>query len=135
MLDEYEQEIIDTKIEKKAITIVVIYMANIHGQEDRIRNNRIAEMIEQNLEEDTPAIVIGDFNGRLADLGYQRVDENGRRIELIAERKDLIIMNRDEIWQGTVRLSRYDVYSTIDFMMINQKMNRKIKTMKIDEQK
>ena len=63
------------------------------SEKDRERNDKIIELTEQEITDTIPFMIIGAFNGHLPDLGYQREDENGKRVEEFIERNDMIQMN------------------------------------------
>ena len=87
---------VEINIGNIVMTLITLYLSIVYNEKDRARNNKIIELVEQEITDTVPVMIIGDFNGHLADLGYQREDENGKRLEQFIERNDLILISLRE---------------------------------------
>ena len=102
------------------IKIVLVYFSVRGKPEDRIRNSKIKQDIEKILQNwDKPLILIGDFNGHIQGIGYQREDENGRIILDFVGRYKLNLLNLDERCIGEATWENKGRRSTIDFVLVN----------------
>ena len=69
----------------------------------------------------TAMVILGDFNAHLGYLGQQAENANGRLVQDMIEREDLILLNIDEECRGTYTWRRGEMQSAIDFVMVNDK--------------
>ena len=80
--------------ENLCISILVVYMSVLNKPEDNIRNNNIKKLLEQAIEDcDEATLVIGDFNGHIEEIGYQKENKNGKLMKSIIERNNLYLLN------------------------------------------
>ena len=85
--------------------------------------------------DELPDQIICDFNGHIGGLGEQREDTNGRMIKEWMSHKEMILVNIDGKCEGEITWQRNEMKSTIDFVVVNEKMYELIIGMKIDEKK
>ena len=140
-LEEVEnrnKDIMIIKGERKGIKfkIVLLYLSVINKRpEDEIRNERIRKEIEKEMEkEETPTMIIGDFNGHVEGLGYQREDKNGKTVLDWASKYNMVLLNQDERCSGEITWSRNNQFSVIDFVLVDEGLYKYYKNMKIDEE-
>ena len=82
-----------------------------------------------------PLLIIGDFNGHLRCLGYQREDVNGEMIINWMNQHSLTLLNIDEKTKGIVTWQRANQRSTIDYALVNNEMYNMFSKMNIDEER
>ena len=124
------------KIENAKTKIILVYLATGSSNESRERNNRIKEELEETLnesEDDEGIIILGDFNGHISEIGKQKEDRNGKIMKQIADLYNLSILNLEEKCIGSKTWGQKDVTSTIDFVLVNNKMRNQFNEMRIDE--
>ena len=121
------------KFQAMAICIVLIYMST----NDKARNKEIKQKAEAIIkkEEEHPLLILGDFNGHLGFLGPQQCDENGRMVVNWLDEHNLVLLNADPNCTGETTWSRGEQKSSIDFMLVNQKLYQNFYSMDIDEDK
>lgn len=127
------------KIEKGnfIFKIILLYFSVINKRpDDENRNSAIKKGIEKEIErEEIPLLIIGDFNGHLQNLGYQREDKNGKIVREWAAKYNLVLLNEDEKCEGQKTWERGEQYSTIDMALVDEKLNKIIRKIWIDEKK
>lgn len=103
---------------------------------DKARNLSIRDEIEkiiENLNEDFPLIVTGDFNGHVGFKGEQKLDENGKMIIEWMEKYKLTMLNDDVKCQGEYTWRRENQKSIIDYALVSNGFYNRFLEMKIDE--
>ena len=80
-----------------------------------------------------PLLVVGDFNGHIHCLGYQREDTNGAMIMEWLNHYNLSLLNINEKTRGVVTWERANQKSTIDYALANGEMHSLFQEMIIDE--
>ena len=129
-----EIPIIDLEFE-----LVVTYWRT--GNEAEVGNyngeisKEIGEIVRKTRMEEKNLIVMGDFNGHLGYVGYQEENRNGRIVNDLIWRSDLILVNIDEMCRGTYAWERGEQKSAIDLIMTNNKIYNLIESMIIDEER
>ena len=132
------QDILNINVEDNNFTmnIILIYMSVINKPEDKQRNIKIKKALEEALEDNGHAtLVIGDFNGHIEEIGYQKENNNGKIMKNIIERYNLSMLNLNDNCTGKNTWQRQDQKSTIDYALANEELLRKFKKMIIDEER
>ena len=120
---------------KEPINVILVYFSILEN-ENKERNKKIENEIERLMEETSGKfMVIGDFNGHIEDLGYQKQDERGKMIIRWMNEYNLNLLNIDEKCRGVSTWERGNQKSTIDFVLVNNDLYSNITSMKIDENK
>ena len=107
----------------------------IRTPEEEERNRIIKAEIEETFDsaDERPLLVVGDFNGHIQCLGYQREDTNGSMIMTWLNKYNIVLLNLDEKTKGTVTWQREDQKSTIDYEIVNNEMHQLFESMEIDK--
>ena len=117
--------------------IILAYLRTGTGEEVRQWNQKIALEIQKILEtaeaQEEFLLIAGDFNAHLGYIGYQEENENGKIVNEMIERNNLILLNLEEKCSGTYTWSRGEQKSAIDFIMVNDYALSRFLNMKIDE--
>ena len=136
-IDNGNKDIMILVIEKGRIRfkIILIYFSVINKRpEDINRNDKIKKEIEKEIErEDIPTIIIGDVNGHIEGLGYQREDRNGRIIKEWLEKYNMTLLNEDEKCIGEITWRRNEQSSIIDMAIMNEDLYKYFTGMYVDE--
>ncbi|CAL4106290.1 unnamed protein product, partial [Meganyctiphanes norvegica] len=129
---EIEGKCMDLKIR----TILVYFDARTTPEGKR-RNLEIKKEIERILKsvEEEALVVLGDFNAHIGLLGAQTIDRNGRMILKWLNEYNLTMLNLDDRCEGTTTWEARDQKSTVDFVLVNQKMYSRFIEMEIDEKR
>ena len=91
-------------------------------------------MILSKVEESNESLILlGDFNGHIDMLGYQKQDENGRVVVELINDFGLSLLNLDEACQGMYTWGRLEQKSAIDFVLVNKKAYENFQSLHIDE--
>ena len=121
------------------VRIILVYFDSSKEREgkDFDRNRDIQAQVERMIKGNKRKglIVLGDFNGHLGLLEDRRDDINGEMVMKWLDEFDLILMNADEKCEGVYTWSRGDQRSAIDFMLVNECVYEKCKSMHVDEEK
>ena len=80
-------------------------------------------------------LIVGDFNGHLQGLGYQKQDENGDILADWMTKCDMILMNLQQECEGTYTWQRGEQRSVIDFVVTNRNGYELCQKMSIDEER
>ncbi|CAL4059364.1 unnamed protein product, partial [Meganyctiphanes norvegica] len=75
------------------------------------------------------------FNAHIGLLGAQTIDRNGRMILKWLNEYNLTMLNLDDRCEGTTTWEARDQKSTVDFVLVNQKMYSRFIEMEIDEKR
>ena len=113
--------IVRGKLKGRCVTIILVYLSVVKGEEERKCNLQIKNEIKKkirNLEDDI-LILLGDFNGHLGFIGDQPQNFNGKIVLDIMTECNLILINGTEKCNGTITWSRRDQRSAIDFILMN----------------
>ena len=144
--DEMRTEILWTIIKTKIEDIAVgtLYMASGEGQKARDWNDKIEELVNNDVhemyEEGKRIILIGDFNGHIAeeDGGVHgcthQTNINGERIKRIMKHNNLHMINKIEQCRGKWTWMARDRKSIVDYVLADQTITNKIKSMTIDDE-
>lgn len=118
------------------LNILLVYLAVQNTKLDKERNVIIKKGIEAVLNKTSgPTWLIGDFNGHIKGLGYQREDVNGRLVLDLEGRYRMNILNLDERYKGKFTWERNDQKSVIDFALVNEDFYQITKIITIDDDK
>ena len=134
-------DVLHAKIKAHNITIhvILVYFSIPNSREDRVRNQEMKKEIEAILDQaeevHDAALVLGDFNGHVHMLGYQKEDENGRIVLDWINNFGLTLLNLDEACKGTYTWARQEQKSVIDFVMANRNCYKYFVSLHIDEEK
>ena len=126
----------DGTIGRVKTKIIIVYMSTGNTSESNERNRRIREELEEILNDDKDeegVILMGDFNGHIAEIGKQNEDRNGKVVKQLAALYNLSILNLEENCIGVKTWSKRDMTSTIDYVLVNNKMRAAYSDMRIDE--
>ena len=126
------------KIATLEIKIVLVYFSTGNSEDDKRRDEKIrkeCEDIIQNCSDGEKLIVLGDFNGHIGFIGYQKIDRNGKMILEWMNDFNLILLNGDEKCEGQHTWTRNDQKSTIDYVLMNNNAYHIYESMKIDEER
>ena len=124
---------VNCKYQALQVRIILIYMST----NNKARNKDIQHKVESILkkEEENALLMLGDFNGHVGFIGPQQCDDNGRMVLNWLEEYNLVLLNADPNCSGETTWSRGSQKSSIDFLMVNQKMYQFFHEMTIDEHK
>ena len=122
------------KIGNETYKIFVVYLSVDNTEQ----NKKLMQDLEHKIEdEEDNLLIIGDFNAHTGYLGYQEENKNGKLINSFLETNNLVLFNLDEKCVGTNTWRREmegtKQESAIDFIIGNEKIYGKLKTMEIDE--
>ena len=74
---------------------------SVHNSENNVKNRTIYEEISNIIVDcHENLMIIGDFNGHIDGLGYQREDYNGKIVLELVNENNLLLMNTDEKCSG-----------------------------------
>ena len=124
---------VNVQIGKFSFRLILVYL----DVSCNIRNNFIKREIDDalnSLQEEEKLLLLGDFNAHVGFLGRQDLDVNGRYILDLMER-NLILLNGDDKCLGEATRVENDIASTIDFLLVNDRLYDCFKKMEIDEDK
>ena len=106
---------LELKTENETYKIIVVYFS-ILDISNRDRNREIRREIEKIVEENNDKLlIIGDFNGHIDGLGYQKQDERGNMVMEWLENYNLILLNTDDRCEGLITWERGLQNRAIDF--------------------
>ena len=127
--------VVEDKAGVKRLTIILVYMSVNNGKKDRERNVCNKKDIENLLNQSNECVmVIGDFNGHIEKLGYQKEDSNGKIVMKIKEKYGLEMLNLHDICHGVYTWQRGTQKSVIDFVLGDDKLVSLVEKMIIDEE-
>ena len=117
--------------------LVTVYMSVINKPEDKKRNIAIQKELESITEtlSDENLLIIGNFNGHIAEIGYQKENYNGKIMKSFVDRHNLSILNLLDECSGKITWSRGIQYSTIDYMLANENLLKRVISLNIDDNK
>ena len=119
--------------------VLLVYLSVNTTTEDKVRNQKIKKELESILERveeiDGASLVLGDFNGHIAGLGYQRQNENGNIAVDLTNNFGLTLLNLDEACKGIYTWTRQEQKSAIDFVMANKSCYELFQRLVIDEER
>ena len=116
-----------------SFSLILIYLAS----DDNDRNDQIDIELLRILNgiQESPFVLLGDFNGHIGFLGLQPVNKNGNRILDWMITFNLILLNGDANCSGEITWHSRGIDSAIDFVFVNNLMYDKYINMHIDENK
>ena len=109
-------------IKKYHITIILVYLSVVRGDEEKKTNGDIKKEIRKQVEEredEELIFLLGDFHGHNGILGDQQINHNGNLIMDITTECTLILLNSTDKGDGTYTWSRGDQKSVINFVILN----------------
>ena len=135
--DHFERIWINLKIRKCNIVVGIVYFPvdNLTNKADEAQDLQ-AELIVNvaSLQEKFKNVVLmGDFNGKLADLRKNQRSSNGDLLEDIIEVTGLVPLNLSEKCSGQTTWVRGPLSSTIDYALCSEELEQKVNSMLIDE--
>lgn len=117
--------------------IILVYLRTGTGEEVRNWNRGIVHGLQEALDlaqdHEEFLMILGDFNAHLGYLGYQGENENGKIINKLIEKNNLVLLNLDERCSGIYTWRRGEQSSAIDLVLVNEFAFSKFKSIKIDE--
>ena len=124
-------------INNKIIKFLLVYFPTGNKNEDNERRKTIRKQCEKIIGEsrNNAFIVLGDFNGHVGFLGYQKIDKNGEMIIEWMNDYNLTLLNAREETKGLYTWERGEQKSVIDYVLVNEEMELHIDKMEIDENK
>ena len=125
------------KLKVEKILVINVYMTtgntNQIIQENKKKYKEIKEIMKQH--KDKEILVMGDMNAHIGILG-EKIDRNGENLIIFAEENNLEIGNiTNTIGKITWRRIGGKERSAIDYILYNEKSSKKIKEIRIDENK
>lgn len=99
-------------------------------------NQEIYRCLQKDLTEintNEPVMIVGDFNGHILEID-QREDMNGKQLKTFVELNNLNIGNISEKCKGKVTWQRNTQATTIDYIILNQNMDKIVSEIKIDDE-
>ena len=78
---------------------------------------------------------MGDFNGHINGLGYQKQDRNGDMILEWINNNNMVLLNLDDKCEGNITWQRNEQKSVIDYIIVKGNIYKNIIKMEIDETK
>ena len=115
------------------IVIFLVYMDVKDNKRNTDLQHELNVMIEQN--EDNKKIILGDFNAHTGYLGSQERNKNGRYIDEMVGNHNMILLNSDDRCKGETTREENGIQSTIDFVLVCQRLYGNFINMEIDEDK
>jgi len=116
------------------VLIALVYI----DVKDKERNLKIYEdlnIIMQDTPMDYGKIIMGDFNAHVGFLGEQRLNINGELLLHFMEKWNLVMLNADDRCEGQYTRIDRNEYSVIDYMLVDEKMCCRFRSLVIDEKK
>ena len=112
----------------KQVRIILVYMSVETKPEDKTRNEKIKQELEEKLEEspDMATVLLGDFNGHVGFLGSQKENRNGKFVIDVINKNNMILLNGDDICEGLYTWGSKEYRSVIDYVLVNSKMHQSI---------
>ena len=100
-------------------TIIFVYLST----NDENRNKSLEAEINNilNRTENTPTILLGDFNGHVGFL-EQKLNKNGKRIIDWISETNLTLLNGDTKCSGVTTWENLNYKSAVDFILVNTNM-------------
>ena len=108
------------------------------GENERKNNDKLIKEINSSIQrnENTPTIILGDFNAHIGYIGEQKENYNGKIFNKLIEDNCLILLNGlPDICEGKYTWSSKKYKSVIDFVVMNNEMFSYLIYMNIDEEK
>ena len=119
--------------------IILVYFSVINNRKDKERNTlirkEIESIIDQSVKKEEALMVLGDMNGHIDGLGYQKEDENGRTVLSWMNNFGLTLLNLEDLCSGTFTWGRGNQKSAIDHVLVDRLCRTWIRSMIIDEEK
>ena len=136
-IENIHQDILGAKGKFKDIVVIILlvyFSVNDTPRNDEIKA-KIEAIVEQYQDEDCGVMLLGDFNAHVGFIGDQQLNRNGKIILDMMERFNLILLNGDERCDGKSTWQQGNKKSSIDHILVNEKMYNRFRGMKIDEDK
>ena len=108
-------------IKKYHITVILVYLSVVRGDEEKKTNGDIKKEIRKQIEEcedEELIFLLEDFNGHIGILGDQQINHNRKLLMDITTESNLILLNSTDKCDGTYTWSRGDQKSVIDFVIV-----------------
>ena len=117
--------------------IIVVYLRTGNEVEVMEYNRKIMgeveEKVQQVQDKEIGVLLLGDFNAHLGYVGHHQENRNGKAVNEMMERMDMILLNLEERCEGTYTWECGERKSVIDLVMVNGKAYEQFAGMKIDE--
>ena len=119
------------------IKIILVYFDARKNASGNEANRKIRREVEALIEgnEKEGLIVMGDFNGHITMIDGKEQDANGRMLLEWLTTYNLNMLNMDNRCKGKYTWSRGGNRSTLDYVLVNEKILGNFKNMEIDEEK
>ena len=127
---------VEGKIGDLVSRIILCYFRTGAGEEIDRGNRRLRDFILGRIEQvggEMGMIVLGDFNGHLGYLGEQRENRTGRLVNEMIEGGNLNLLNIDSRCIGRYTWEGRGSRSVIDLVMVNDRIEKRVIGMEIDE--
>ena len=128
---------LEGKIHGMRMKMVVVYFDANKDEGGRSRNRKLRSDIERIMENNKMEglMIMGDFNGHLKMIDGKDDDENGKMILEWIEKYKLIMLNLEDRCEGIYTRVRGEQKTTIDYVLVNDRVYEDFRHMHIDEEK
>ena len=128
---------LEGKIHGMRMKMVVVYFDANKDEGGRSRNRKLRSDIERIMENNKMEglMIMGDFNGHLKMIDGKDDDENGKMILEWIEKYKLIMLNLEDRCEGIYTRIRGEQKTTIDYVLVNDRVYEDFRHMHIDEEK
>lgn len=121
------------------LNVILLYFSIPKAAKDKDRNQEMRKEVETIIgkaeERGEACLVLGDFNGHIDMLGYQKQDENGLIVLDWMNECNMNLLNLDVACQGTYTWTRDNQKSVIDFVLANNKCYEYFQSLYVDEER
>ena len=104
---------IKMSIYNKDFLLIIVYFSVIQKETEET-NEKIKREVEKLFEGEEEVIIVGDFNGHINGLGYQKQDRNGDMILEWINNNNMVLLNLDDKCEGNITWQRNEQKSVID---------------------
>ena len=128
---------LEGKIHGMRMKMVVVYFDANKDEGGRSRSRKLRSDIERIMENNKMEglMIMGDFNGHLKMIDGKDDDENGKMILEWIEKYKLIMLNLEDRCEGIYTRIRGEQKTTIDYVLVNDRVYEDFRHMHIDEEK
>ena len=127
---------LDISTKKDKYRVILVYFS-ILTSENAPRNEALQREIAGYLDNTAgeKLLILGDFNGHIDELGYQKQDRRGDMVMEWIIDYGMVLLNMDDKCQGIYTWERQEQKSVIDFVLASKEMYDEIRNMNIDDNK